>query len=413
MYTASGDYRFTYECISASEGDRVYIDPSVWCIHGRYNASGKHVVAESNVTAHLAQIHPFTLGWIADLHSTSALAEEAKELTDRLALCNPTVTVLGGDIVGGSGVYGYYKGERFLPGIEDRWFESIWSYVKDRLSNNLWLKGNHDVDPGCYFFHDWSERLWQLRIGKFKLVGFDSYSEQTVVPGQSTPYLSLADMIWLRRRLLEDRSRKVILVHHPFHQWHAYSPEVFKDISDIVCVFSGHDHEISRKETPISWGKYSVPNYVNGTAAPEAQQHLATVSAFWKDGTEQTTLIDGTLKVSGDLDIEIAAPKTLSWDKEVTTTSVPVRVVKRLDGGYLNIIVLCPSQGVAHVQIEEGPDHIVKLTSDAEVYVAAKNARSLSRDDPYDSWTCSCGAPWNCHHVGKRKRFELKFNIIA
>jgi len=409
VYATNGDYRFTSEHVSAREGERVYVDPSAWCIHGDYGESGKHVVTGSNVTAHLAQIHPFTLGWIADLHSTSTLTEEAKELMDGLALCNPTLTVLGGDIVAGSGVYGYYKGETFLPGIEDGWFEEVWNYVRDRLPNNLWLKGNHDVDPGCYFFHNWFERLWQLRVGTFKLIGFDSYNEQAVVPGQCTPYLSLPDMIWLRRRLLEDRSKKVLLVHHPFYEWHAFSPEVFKDVPDIVCVFSGHDHVVGRKETQISWGKYSVPEYTNGTAAPEAQPHLATVSMFWKDGTERTTLMDGRFEVSGDLDIEVRAPKALDWDRDAVKAHVPVRLVRRLEEGYLNVIVLCPSESAVHVEIRERAEHAVELSSDAKTYVTGRNMRSLDRGEAYDSWTCSCGAAWSCYHADPRRPTTFKF----
>jgi len=219
----------------------------------------------------------------------------------------------------------------------------------------------------------------------------------------------LPDMVWLRRRLLEDRSKKVILVHHPFQEWHPLSPEVFKDVPDIACVFSGHDHGVGRRETRISWGKYSVPDYTNGTAAPEAKPHLATVSIFWKDGTERTTLMDGSLEVKGDLDVEVRAPKTLGWDREAVRECVPVRLVRRLEGGYLNVIVLCPSEGVAHIRIEEGAEHTVTLSSDVEAYVAAKNVRSLDLDKLYDSWTCSCGAAWNCYHMSLGKTTPLKF----
>lgn len=84
-------------------------DPPIWYIHGEYETFGKYIVTKSNVTAQLVQIHPFTLGWIAELHLRLAVTDPAKKLIERLAFCNPTVTVLDGDIAAGSGVYGYYK----------------------------------------------------------------------------------------------------------------------------------------------------------------------------------------------------------------------------------------------------------------------------------------------------------------
>lgn len=57
----TGEYRFTQEHLSSDGGPRVYIDPSIWCIHGEHEAFDRYIVPRSNITAHLAQIHPFTV----------------------------------------------------------------------------------------------------------------------------------------------------------------------------------------------------------------------------------------------------------------------------------------------------------------------------------------------------------------
>jgi len=411
MYTIDGDYRFTSEYISLREGDIAYIDPSTWCIHGHYVPYEKHIKAESNVTAHLAQVHPFTLGWIADLHSTNEVPEVTKKLVDILALYRPTLTVLGGDLVNGTGVYGFYKGERMISEIESEWFRTLWYYVRNRLPNNLWIKGNHDVDPGCYSFHEWFERLWSLVIGRFKLIGFDSYNEQTVIPGQSTPYLSLPDMIWLRRRLIEDGSKKVILAHHSFCEWYPYSPEVFKDAVDLICLFTGHTHTIGAKKVSISWGRHEVIDYNNGTASPESRLHLATLSTFWKDGTVTPTLVGGSPSVSEEgEELRICSSSTYDWNGEETETVVPMRIVRRIHNTYLNLILLCPSKEEVYVQIKK-KDTNVELITNADMYVVGKDIITTDNVTLYDSWKCSCGSVWNSYYVKPEQRVEFHLPI--
>jgi len=58
----------------------------------------------------------------------------------------------------------------------------------------LRVKGNHDVDPSCYFYHNWFDRLWCVNIGKIKFIGFDMYNEDSTIPGQATSNLSLHDI---------------------------------------------------------------------------------------------------------------------------------------------------------------------------------------------------------------------------
>jgi len=262
----TGEYRFTAGHLSVGPNQKVYIDPSIWCIHGRYEKFGKYIVTKSNVTAHLAQIHPFTLGWIADLHVSSGLPDSvawtdaAQERVDRLALCNPSLTMFGGDVVSGSGGY---TGDNFgldSP-IEEDWFERVWNYSKDKLSNSLWVKGNHDIDPNYYYYYDWFERLWCLELGMFKFIGFDAYNEQSIISGSCEPHLSLPDILWLRKRLCEDQLSKVIFAHHPLDQWHQYAPWVFEKASNVKCAFGGHIHDLIYMEVA------NIPVYVNGSCS--------------------------------------------------------------------------------------------------------------------------------------------------
>jgi len=385
----TGEYRFTSECVAVESGKKLYIDPSTWCIHGKYKTFEKYVATESNVTAHLAQIHPFTLGWIADLHVSSSLPEIAKEQVKRLILCNPTLTVFGGDIVSGSGEY-------LGSDMEDSWFESTWNYTKDKLSNNLWVKGNHDIDPGRYYYYKWFERLWSLRLGNFRLVGFDGYCEDTLVPGSCWPSLSLTDVIWLRRRLGEDEVHKAILVHEPLEQWHIYAAWVFKEASGIKGVFAGHSHELACRIDPHKEVS-SIPTYINGTCSWEVEIHVPTIALFMKDGTLEATNPDGEIGLKETSDsIEIKTPKTVDWDRKKTKATIPVRLVRQVSGHYLNLIVLCSSEDTVDIRILE-KDAKIEVVSEAKMYVLGKEV--YAKEGLYHSWKCSCGAVWNSYYT--------------
>jgi len=401
---STDEYRFTGECLSVGANQSVYIDPSIWCIHGGYEAFGKYMVTKSNVTAHLAQVHPFTLGWIADLHVPLTWGVPAKEQIDRLALCNPTLTVFGGDIVRGSGDY-------LGSDMEDRWFENVWNYAKDRLSNHVWLKGNHDTDPGCYHYCHWFERLWCLRLGVFKFIGFDGYNEQSLIPGSCEPCLSLPDVIWLKRRLTEDALGKVILVHQPLEQWYPHALWAFKEASNVVSVYAGHSHDVAYVKGPFKQIS-DLPNYINGSCSKEVKLQVATMTAFMKDGSERTVLMDEGINVVESYDgIEITAPKAMDWDKKPVKAPVPVRWVKCIHGHYLNGIVLCPSERTVHVRITEQADHAVEVVSEAPIYIVGKGITSSGI--LYDSWTCSCGLTWNSYYVETGKPLKLRFNNFA
>ncbi len=385
----TGEYRFSSEYVSVESGKRLYIDPSIWCIHGKYKTFEKYVATESNVTAHLAQIHPFTLGWLADLHLTSSWNKIAKEQVKRLASCNPTLTVFGGDIVSGSGEY-------LGSDMEDSWFESAWNHTKDKLSNNLWVKGNHDIDPGRYYYYNWSERLWFLKLGNFKLIGFDGYSEDTLTPGSCWPSLSLTDIIWLKKRLGENKLHKVILVHQPLEHWHIYASWVFYESSGIKGVFAGHSHELACRIDPHK-EVCSIPVYINGTCSSEVEIHVSTIAIFMKDGTLETINLNGEIEVNETSDnIKIKTPEVMDWNKEKTEAIIPVRLVKHINGHYLNLIILCPSENTTHIRILK-KNQEVKLASETKMYILGKEI--YSGENLYDSWRCSCGTTWNSYCV--------------
>ncbi|MCD6232260.1 metallophosphoesterase [Candidatus Aerophobetes bacterium] len=387
----TGEYRFTGENISINSGKEVYIDPSIWCIHGEYETFEKHILTKSNVTAHLAQIHPFTLGWIADLHIPSSMTEVAIRQIDRLALCNPTLTIIGGDIVFG-------PREEYVQA-----FEKVWDYVKSRLSNNLWLKGNHDVSADFSYYYDWFERIWILRLGNFKFIGFDTYNEQNIIPESCWPGLSLPDVIWLKKKLTEDELNKVILAHHPLNQWSQYAPLAFKEGLNIKYVLSGHDPKVMQ-------GKIrDTVMYVNGTCTRGVEWQVATINTFMKDGTSRSILIDDEIIVADDSDtIKITTPRAMSWEKKTIKAKIPIRLVKFIQGHCLNFIMFCPSQSTKHIQITEKKNQNIEVASDVETYIIGKEV--YSKDAPYDFWRCSCGKIWNSYYanVGKSLKIEFK-----
>jgi len=404
----TGEYRFTGEHLSVGPDQKVYIDPSTWCIHGEYEEFGKYIVTRSNVTAHLAQVHPFTLGWISDLHASSGLPDSAawtdaaREQVDRLALCNPSLTVFGGDVVSGSGGY---TGDNFglYPPIEDRWFEMVWNFSKDKVPNTIWLKGNHDIDPNCPHYYDWAKRLWYLELGNFKLIGFDTYHEQTILPGSCEPVLSLPDAIWLKKQLSEDQRSKLILSHAPLDQWHKYAPWAFGKTSNVKCALGGHLHKLIRTEVA------DIPVYINGTCSdPNYKPHAATLTTLTKDGRVHVALLQGGLEVRGTSgDIEIVTPKAIDWERKEVEGVIPVRLVKRFGRHHLNLIVCCPSERTVRVEIRRKTDTCVEITSDTEIYALGKEIES--KNDFYDAWGCACGTRWGSYHAQAEEALELLF----
>jgi len=394
----TGEYRFSSEYVSIEKDKKLYIDPSTWCIHGEYKSAKKYIITESNVSAHLAQIHPFTLGWLADLHLSSTWPEIAKEQVKRLSLCNPTLTVFGGDIISGSGEY-------LGSNMEDAWFEGAWNYTKDKLSNNLWVKGNHDIDPGQYYYYNWFERLWSLKMGNFKFISFDGYNEDSLIPGSCWPSLSITDIIWLRKRLGEDKLSKVILVHQPLEQWHIYAAWVFYETSGIKGVFCGHSHQLSCRIDPHK-EVCSIPVYINGTCSPEVKIHVATIAIFTKDGTLKTINLNGEIKIKETANtLTIKTPEIMNWNAKKTKATIPVRLVKYINGDYLNLIALCPSEDTTHIQIIRKTNQKIEIESEVEMYISGKEI--YTKENLYDSWKCSCGTRWNCYYGEAKKPLEL------
>ena len=400
----TGEYRFSSEYVSIEKDKKLYIDPSTWCIHGKYEvSSGKSIVSRSNVTAHLAQIHPFTLGWLADFHMflwpNGWRAALIKQQVDRLALCNPTLTVFGGDIASGSGSY---CAPICGDAVEKSSFENLWNYSKDKLSNNLWVKGNHDIDPGCYYYYDWFERLWSLKLGMFKFIGFDTYNEQLIVPETDRPYLSFTDIIWLKKRLNEDELGKIILTHFPLDQWYKDALWVFEEKSNIKCTLSGHLHDLFYAEVS------NIPVYVNGTCRDKnIELNAATINTFMKDGSYVSIVIEGSIDVSSAHNrIQISTPIIVGWEKDNITAKVPIRLARNINNHYLNFILFCPSESTSILQITKKRNYKIKVISDVETYIIGKEI--YSKDTSYDSWRCPCGKVWNSYYIEAKRSFELE-----
>jgi len=395
----TGEYRFASEYVSVERSKKLYIDPSIWCIHGKYKMFEKYIITESNISAHLAQIHPFTLGWLADLHLTSSWTNVAKEQVKRLTTCNPTLTVFGGDIISGSGEY-------LGSNMEDTWFESAWNYIKDKLSNNLWVKGNHDIDPSRYYYYNWFDRLWSLKLGNFKFISFDGYSEDSLTPGSCTPALLVTDIIWLKKRLKEDKLNKVILVHQPLDQWYIYAPWLFNEASDIKGVFAGHSHDLVCCHIDSHKEIHSIPVYINGTCSPEVKIHVSTIAIFTKDGTLETVNLNGNIEVNENSDnIKIKTPEIVDWNKKKTKALIPVRLVKYINGHYLNFIILCPSEDTTHIQILRKTNQKIEIESEVKMYILGKEI--YAKNNLYDSWKCSCGTKWNSYFIEAKVPLEL------
>ena len=95
----------------------------------------------------------------------------------------------------------------------------------------------------------------------------------------------------------------------------------------------------------------------------------------------------------------------MDWKKEKVKSEIPIRLVKRFNQHWFNLIVSCPSESTSHVRIVEKSDHSLELVSDGEMYIIGKEI--ASEQAPYDSWRCSCGAIWNSYHTDGDKPIEL------
>jgi len=381
----SGELRPVSDFVMADEGKAVYIDSSTWCVHGEYEARGRSIVPRPRVTAQFAQVYPVVLSWFGDSHVSGSLSRNFEEVVGAVAACNPHLSVLCGDVVNGSGEYAEAK-------VDGSWFELAWGYVRDRLPNHLWVKGNHDVDPGCLSYYDWYERLWEFAVRDFTILGLDTYNEEVVVPGTSYSFLSLHDVLWLRGRLRRG-GRKIVLAHHPITDWHRYAYLALR-AGGVDLVLSGHTHEAARVSSS------GVECYINGSCAPGVSEPAVSVVVLDRGGRVSCSLFGTDVEVAVEREaVYVRAPEVreLGEGDPRNLGRVPVRAVLELGGAAVSLIVYAEGGSEAQVRLKESGDRVV-LRGDADAYVVGRGIRC---DAPlHDEWACPhCGSRWRSYFV--------------
>ena len=379
----SGEYRFMSSVVVCPPKKALYIDPSTWCIDGQYDEDHNKILTRTKIVASLIGLTPFTVAWIADTHMTDEREERILELSRKLKVINPTLSLIVGDVVNGSGEY---RGSS----MSDKWFENTWDSFKT-VPNHLWVKGNHDVDPGHYEFYNWSERLWSLSIGQFKLIAFDTFNEGRAIPRTSHTFISLSDTIWLRRRLTEDDRVKVILAHHLFSQWRIFAYLALKDAVNLRQVFAGHDHKAYIEKVG------GLVALVNGTAAPEADEHYISVSTFHKNGAIDTVLVKD-VKVGSNEESWNIRP---DFDEFYGRPIVPLRISRKVKNRWINVYVMVDKDGKAELNFKG-----YSISSTAELYIMGEGIK-VEGGELYDSWTGLNGRTWKAYRLPKGVRGKV------
>ena len=388
----NNECRFISDAIAFGPNLKVYLDPSTWCIHGNYDFNDNFISSNSEVLARFVQLHPFIISWFGDSHNSSNLSQNFEKIMKITSLCSPNLLIICGDIVNGSGEY------RGI--VENSWFEKTWNFIKKLQLNNLWIKGNHDIDPNCYYYYLWFERLWTFNIGRYKLIGFDTFNEEKLVPHTSYAFISLLDSLWLRNRLIEDDRFKIIISHHPLDEWFFRALIAFRDAKNIKCALAGHTHDSLK--TIIS----NIPCYINGTASPEVKKPLASFLICFKNGEIHSCLLSETINLEEDEDvIEIDGGMVLNWEKEVTEKYIPLRIVKYLNDRYISFIILHLPSRKSRVEIKQN-DKSLYISSTQQLYLIGKELYSDAF--LYDGWKCSCGAIWNCYYIRANEKTFIK-----
>ena len=379
----TGEYRFFSSPIICPPQSIVYIDPSTWCIEGEYREKGRKIVTLTEVTARLIEITPFTIAWIADTHATEEKEERLLELSEKFEKLNPTLSIIIGDIVNGSGEY---RGSE----INDKWFENSWNIFKN-VPNHLWVKGNHDVDPGHYEFYNWAEKLWSLNIGPYKLIAFDTFDEGRVIPHTSHTFISLSDTLWLRRRLSEDDRYKIILAHHLYSQWRIFAYLALKNAINLKHVFAGHDHKAYIEEVK------NVKALVNGTAAPEVEEHYITLTTFFKNGEISATLVKDVEIESNGENYNIRVNHQPFYGKPLTF----IRFSEKIGNKWVNIYVSIGDDGKAELKVGNGV-----IYSTNEYYVVGEDLH-YDKKYVYDTWIGLNGRIWKAYKIPAGEEIRL------
>ncbi|RLE98572.1 MAG: hypothetical protein DRJ63_07490 [Thermoprotei archaeon] len=374
----TGECRLLGDFVVADEKSRIYLDSSTWCIHGEYTNGDKFIDVSSKLTASFVHLHPVLIGWFADPHYTDSVPSNANKAVDVLSKCNPSLSIVVGDIVNGSGEYRSST-------VKENWFNCAWNHMKNKLPNLLWVKGNHDIDPGCQYYYDWCERLWTFKAAAFKIVAFDTFSEEEVIPGTSHYFLSLNDLLWLKRRLSEDSSIKILAAHHPLSQWYSHAVMVLKN-TNVACTITGHTHKVLYENLR------NIDILINGSTGPDSQKPYVSLTLCLKNGTHFSTAVGDIEVKKTDKEYAIKVNETIPFKEE---TLVPVRITEQLERKTINIIVLCAPNKEEYLTVTE-----TEVESSAPFYILGQGIKADI--EPYDTWTCYCGKIWASYYVENR-----------
>ena len=380
----TGEYRFVGSPLQCDPSSILYIDPTTWCIHGKYRKIRGGIETLSRLIAVIPSIKPFTLAWIGDLHAEKSPENRLYSIASTMKIINPTFSLLLGDLINGSGEY---RGSD----MDDSWFENVWNIFKE-VPNMLWVKGNHDIDPRHYEFYDWFERLWSINIGDYKFIAFDTYNEDHIISETSHTFISTSDTLWLRRKLHEDDRVKIVFSHHLFTQWRIFAYLALKYAVNLRYVFSAHDHRVYRENID------NVEMLVNGSGSSEVKEHLVSLTSFFKNGDLSTvTVKDIKVEKSNEEYFIIADLRELSGNPIAL-----IRLIIEIDNNILNIYVKIGREGKAKICLSGK-----YIEASTDIYVVGKNIGVIN-GELYDEWRCPYDHTWRSYYLKKGGRGKIE-----
>ena len=367
--TPVGDYRPTSNIFHLNEKGKIYVDPLTWCIQGKYTPHEKFIVSESEVTGQFIDIYPLTIGWIGDLHIKDTISEKIEKFFELCSKINPSVNVIVGDIVNGSGLYNDCT-------IENEWFVNAWNTMKEKLSNIFWTKGNHDVEPLRHYFYNWFTRLWHLPLRKFDIIGFDTYNEDKVVEGTISACISISDLFYLNRIVSSSNKMKIIFSHHQLDEWYTFSHNILHNVKQSVINIAAHAHSLLKKQVD------DIDIYVNGTMGPNCEELILSVLTLYPDGSLKNVNVKGGIEVKKtENSIEIKTGEAVNWENETIKDTIPVRFnIKNV-----TLLAFVPSESYTSIKYILQEDGIY-LEKEVDVYAIGKI--SVKGLNPIDEFYC-------------------------
>ena len=381
--TFSNELRPFDDFILVDNSLKVYLDPSLWCIHGNFEDFDTYIVPNGAIVAKLISIFPYAISWVGDLHVGSDFSEKCLTVIDNLSKINPFINIINGDLVAGSGEY-------LGSNISNNHFNMIWNTLKNKLSNMFWTKGNHDIDPGRLYYYNWFTRTWCLDISPYKLIAIDTYNEQCVIPGSSYSFMSYQDVMHLRELLHLDNRKVIIVSHHPYDNWFMYTFYAFKNASPVL-VLSSHYHGIAMKE----W--LGVKCFINGSCGPDSK--LPVTSILLLDNSNYKVInVAGKLLINCyDNYFEIHTPPLINYEFKKLKGEIPIRLKIKIESKlYINLLLLLPSESFVKVYVKKNKQ-MITVSCDYRYYVIGKQVK-CSKGVLHSYWRCPlCGTLWTSY----------------